>query len=74
MVSKYNLSNMSDSDFNEFVEAANKALKTRNQKDWTFINGCEFAFAALTTIGKGMACKMWGEIMKGKKSLKKRQR
>ncbi|XP_020907394.1 potassium channel subfamily K member 3-like isoform X2 [Exaiptasia diaphana] len=53
MKEKYNLTNVTEWDLNQFVEAAHNVIQTRKQKDWTFNNGCEFAFAALTTIGYG---------------------
>jgi len=44
--------NMTDSDFQTFVRIAAKAVATGDQLDWTLLNSAEFAFAALTTIGK----------------------
>ncbi|XP_031553677.1 potassium channel subfamily K member 15-like [Actinia tenebrosa] len=51
MKNKYNITNSSD--FDRFVEKANEASQLMRKFDWTFINGCGFAFAAITTIGYG---------------------
>jgi len=44
--------NMTDSDFDIFVRKAFEAAATEAEIDWTFLNSCGFAFAAITTIGK----------------------
>ena len=44
--------NMTDSDFERFVKKAEEAMLAREELDWTFLNTCGFAFAALTTVGK----------------------
>ena len=44
--------NMTDNDFQTFVLRAAKAVLTGDQLDWTLLNSGEFAFAALTTVGK----------------------
>ena len=46
---KYNLT---DNDFDFFVKRAAEAATTEEGLDWTFLNSCGFAFAAITTIGK----------------------
>ena len=44
--------NMTDNDFDIFVKKAAEALATEAELNWTFLNSCGFAFAAITTIGK----------------------
>lgn len=44
--------NVTDYDFESFVRRATTAVSASNKLDWTFLNGLEFVFAALTTIGK----------------------
>ena len=44
--------NMTDKDFDIFVRRAAEAAATEAELDWTFLNSCGFAFAAITTIGK----------------------
>lgn len=48
---KYNIT-MTDNDFDIFVQRAAAAVATDAELDWTFLNSCGFAFAAITTIGK----------------------
>lgn len=48
---KYNI-NVTDNDFDIFVQRAAAAVATDAELDWTFLNSCGFAFAAITTIGK----------------------
>lgn len=43
--------NMTDNDFDIFVRRAAEAVATEAELDWTFLNSCGFAFAAITTIG-----------------------
>jgi hypothetical protein len=50
MKNKYNLTNSTE--FSIFVETASKATQLMNKLDWTFINGCSFAYAAITTVGE----------------------
>lgn len=50
MKNKYNISNSTD--FDTFVEKAFTASQLMSKMDWTFLNGCGFTFAAITTIGK----------------------
>ena len=49
IVLKYN---MTENDFKIFVRRAAEAAATEAELDWTFLNSCGFAFAAITTIGK----------------------
>ncbi|XP_031553674.1 potassium channel subfamily K member 15-like [Actinia tenebrosa] len=51
MKNKYKMTNSTD--FDKFVEKANKASQLMSKMDWTFLNGCGFTFAAITTIGYG---------------------
>ena len=44
--------NMTDNDFDMFARRAAEATATEEELDWTFLNSCGFAFAAITTIGK----------------------
>ncbi|KAL9966746.1 hypothetical protein ACROYT_G024864 [Oculina patagonica] len=45
--------NMTDKDFESFVRKAAAAIEIEGELDWTFLNSCGFAFAAITTIGFG---------------------
>jgi hypothetical protein len=56
MKNKYNLTNSTE--FNIFVETASKATQLMSKLDWTFINGCSFAFATITTVGKEVTIPM----------------
>lgn len=44
--------NVTEDDFNGFVQNAKKAVKMGEELDWTFLNSCGFVFASLTTVGK----------------------
>lgn len=44
--------NMTDHDFESFVRRAAAAVEVDKELDWTFLNSCGFAFAAITTIGR----------------------
>ena len=51
--------NMTDKDFNNFLERTENAVKAGDELDWTFLNSAGFVFAALTTIGKTEKIKWW---------------
>ena len=53
IVLKYN---MTDNDYERFVRRAAAALEVDAELEWTFLNSCGFAFAAITTIGKLYNC------------------
>lgn len=50
MKSKYNMTNSTD--FDKFVEIVSKASQLKMKLDWTVLNGCDFTYTALTTVGK----------------------
>ena len=43
--------NMSDDDFDSFVQKVTDAAAAGDEMDWSFFNSCGFTFAALTTVG-----------------------
>jgi hypothetical protein len=50
MMQRYNITNSTD--FQAFVNRVAEATQLKKKLDWNVINGCWFAFSALTTVGK----------------------
>ncbi|XP_031553676.1 two pore potassium channel protein sup-9-like [Actinia tenebrosa] len=51
MKNKYNLTNSTD--FDKFVAIVSEASQLKKKMDWTVLNGCEFTYTAITTVGYG---------------------